>query len=57
MSTTSGDSQGWVVALDFARIIDNAVQVGDDLLLDFGRDTVTLLDANVNELTFDHFIF
>ena len=43
--------------LDFARIIDNAVQIGDDMLLDFGRDTVTLLDVNVNQLTFDHFIF
>jgi Ca2+-binding RTX toxin-like protein len=43
--------------LDFARIIDDAVQVGDDLLLDFGRDTVTLLDVDVDELTFDHFLF
>jgi hypothetical protein len=43
--------------LDFARIIDDAVQVGDDLLLDFGRDTVTLLDVDVDELSFDHFLF
>jgi hypothetical protein len=33
------------------------VQVGDDLLLDVGRDTVTLLDVKLNGLTFDHFIF
>ena len=27
------------------------------LLLDYGRDTVTVLDVNVEELTFDNFIF
>lgn len=43
--------------LDFARIIDDAVQIDDDLLLDFGRDTVTLLDVDVRELAFDHFLF
>ena len=43
--------------LDFARIVDDAVQIGDDLLLDFGRDTVTLLDVDLDELTFDHFLF
>lgn len=41
---------------DFAELMGNARQIGDDVLMEFGRDSVSLLGVDLGELTFDSFI-